>query len=65
MYAKLGSINLPMKMRETSRGIDNKLYGNNFLGWKTTDMLNGLPGIMNLAAASGEDLAATSDIVTK
>lgn len=33
-------------------------------GWKTEDMLDGLEGIMNLAAASGEDLASTSDIVT-
>ena len=33
-------------------------------GWKTDDMLNGIEGIMNLAAASGEDLATTSDIVT-
>ncbi|MCX4273976.1 MAG: phage tail tape measure protein [Acetatifactor sp.] len=33
-------------------------------GWKTGDMLDGIEGIMNLAAASGEDLAATSDIVT-
>jgi phage-related minor tail protein len=33
-------------------------------GWKTTDMLNGIDGVMNLAAASGEDLATTSDIVT-
>lgn len=33
-------------------------------GWKAGDMLNGIEGIMNLAAASGEDLAATSDIVT-
>lgn len=33
-------------------------------GWKTDDMLNGLEGVMNLAAASGEDLATTSDIVT-
>lgn len=33
-------------------------------GWKTEDMLNGLEGIMNLAAASGEDLASVSDIVT-
>jgi TP901 family phage tail tape measure protein len=33
-------------------------------GWKTEDMLAGLPGIMNLAAASGESLATTSDIVT-
>ncbi len=33
-------------------------------GWKTGDMLSGIDGIMNLAAASGGDLAATSDIVT-
>jgi len=33
-------------------------------GWKTGDMLDGLEGIMNLAAASGEDLALVSDIVT-
>ncbi|WP_370785328.1 phage tail tape measure protein [Ruminococcus callidus] len=32
-------------------------------GWKTNDMLSGIEGIMNLAA-SGEDLASTSDIVT-
>lgn len=33
-------------------------------GWETTDITNGLAGVMNLAAASGEDLATTSDIVT-
>lgn len=33
-------------------------------GWKTGDMLEGIEGIMNLAAASSEDLATTSDIVT-
>ncbi len=33
-------------------------------GWKTEDMLNGVSGIMNLAAASGEELGTTSDIVT-
>lgn len=33
-------------------------------GWKTNDMLTGVEGIMSLAAASGEDLATTSDIVT-
>jgi len=33
-------------------------------GWKTNDMMSGLPGIMNLAAASGEELAIVSDIVT-
>lgn len=33
-------------------------------GWKTEDMLNGIEGVMDLAAASGEDLAGVSDIVT-
>lgn len=33
-------------------------------GWKTGDMLNGIDGVLNLAAASNEDLATTSDIVT-
>lgn len=33
-------------------------------GWQTQDMLGGIDGIMNLAAADGLDLATTSDIVT-
>lgn len=33
-------------------------------GWKTSDMISGISGIMNLAAASGESLGSTSDIVT-
>lgn len=33
-------------------------------GWKTDQMVGGLPGVMYLAGASGEDLATTSDIVT-
>lgn len=33
-------------------------------GWKTEDMLGGIEGILNLAAASGENLSTTSDIVT-
>jgi len=33
-------------------------------GWKTGDMLDGIEGVMNLAAASGEDLGTVSDIVT-
>ncbi|HCD43982.1 MAG TPA: phage tail tape measure protein [Lachnoclostridium sp.] len=34
------------------------------MGWKTEDMLKGLPGVMNLAAAFGEDLGSVSGIVT-
>ncbi len=33
-------------------------------GWKTEQMIGGIGGIMDLAAASGEDLAMVSDIVT-
>ena len=33
-------------------------------GWKTQDMLDGIDGIMHLAAASGEELGSVSDIVT-
>ena len=33
-------------------------------GWKTEQMLDGIAPVMNLAAASGEDLASVSDIVT-
>ena len=33
-------------------------------GWKTEDMLQGIDGVLNLAAASGMDLATASDMVT-
>ena len=33
-------------------------------GWDTQQMLDGLPGVLSLAAASGEDLGTVSDIVT-
>lgn len=33
-------------------------------GWKTEQMMAGIPAVLNLAAASGEELGTTSDIVT-
>lgn len=33
-------------------------------GWDAQQMIEGMSGVLNLAAASGEDLAVTSDIVT-
>lgn len=33
-------------------------------GWKAKDMLGGVDGVINAAAASGEDLATVSDIIT-
>lgn len=33
-------------------------------GWKTEQIIAGMPGLLHLAAASGEDLATTADIVS-
>lgn len=33
-------------------------------GWKTKDIIEGIPGMLALAAASGEDLGMVSDILT-
>lgn len=33
-------------------------------GWDAQQMLSGMPGVLSLAAAAGEDLATVSDIVT-
>ena len=33
-------------------------------GWKTNDMISGLPGVLNLASAGSVDLGIASDIVT-
>ena len=33
-------------------------------GWRPQEMLDGIQGVLNLAAASGEDFALTSDILT-
>lgn len=40
------------------------LYYMSLAGWETEQMLGGIEGVMDLAAASGEDLASVSDIVT-
>lgn len=48
----------------TTEDAADAYYYMGMAGWKTEQMLGGLPGIMALAAASGEDLARVSDIVT-
>lgn len=42
----------------------NAFYYMAMAGWETEEMLEGIEGIMYLAAASGEELATVSDIVT-
>ena len=48
----------------TAEETANAYYYMGMAGWKAEQMQAGLPGIMALAAASGEDLARVSDIVT-
>lgn len=48
----------------TSEEVATAYYYMGMAGWKTEQMLAGLPGILDLAAASGEDLGRVSDIVT-
>lgn len=42
----------------------NALNYMSMAGWSAEQMTSGLPGVLNLAAAAGEDLGTTSDIVT-
>lgn len=49
---------------KTAADFDSEMSKVSAISGATGDMLNGIEGIMNLAAASGEDLATTSDIVT-
>ncbi|MCM1245492.1 MAG: phage tail tape measure protein [Roseburia sp.] len=58
--AKIMGANTKFTATEAAEGFNYMAMA----GWKTKDMLDGIEGIMSLAAASGEDLATTSDIVT-
>lgn len=58
------AIQMGADTRYTAKESADAMYYMAQAGWKTADMLNGINGVMNLAAASGADLATTSDIVT-
>lgn len=65
-FAKLEQLALHMgattKFSATEAASALKYMG--MAGWTAEQMMDGLPGVMYLAAASGEDLGTTSDIVT-
>lgn len=48
----------------TAAQVGEAFYYMALAGWDTNEMLDGIGGVLNLAAASGEDLGRTSDIVT-
>ena len=58
------AIELGSSTKFTATEAAGALYYMGMAGWDTEQMLNGIGGVLNLAAASGEDLATTSDIVT-
>ncbi len=62
LSAKAKEMGATTKFSATDSAAALKYMG--MAGWKSEQMLKGLPGVMNLAAASGEDLALVSDIVT-
>ncbi|HBG7069992.1 TPA: phage tail tape measure protein [Clostridioides difficile] len=48
----------------SAREVADAMYYAGMAGWKTNQIIEGMPGILNLAATGGTDLALTSDIVT-
>ena len=58
------ALEMGQKTKYSASEAADALYYMAQAGWNTQQMTEGLAGVMNLAAASGEDLATTSDIVT-
>lgn len=56
--------NLGANTKFTAQEAGNAMGYMAMAGWDAQDMLQGMDGVLNLAAASGEDLAMVSDIVT-
>lgn len=48
----------------SAKEASDAFYYMSLAGWDATEMMDGISGVMDLAAASGEDLALVSDIVT-
>ncbi len=48
----------------SAKEASDAFYYMSLAGWDAADMMDGISGVMDLAAASGEDLALVSDIVT-
>lgn len=63
---KLGDVGLDVAKQSkfTAAQIAEAYKYMGMAGWDAEDMMAGLAGVINLAAAAGEDLGTTSDIVT-
>jgi len=58
------AINQGSETRYTAEEVAQALYYMGLAGWEAQDMMYGLRPVLDLAAATGEDLARVSDIVT-
>lgn len=58
------AIDLGASTKFTAKEVGEAFYYMRLAGWDTEEMLSGIEGVLNLAAASGEDLWQVSDIVT-
>lgn len=58
------AIDLGASTKFTSKEVGEAFYYMGLAGWDTEEMLSGIEGVLNLAAASGENLGTVSDIVT-
>ena len=58
------AIQMGEKTQFTATQAADAMYYMGLAGWTTEEIIAGIPAVLDLAAASGEDLASTSDIVT-
>lgn len=58
------AIDLGASTKFTAEEVGEAFYYMGLAGWKSEKMLSGIEGVLNLAAASGENLGTVSDIVT-
>lgn len=58
------AIEMGEKTRYSATEVSDAMYYMGLAGWDATQIYKGIPGVLALGAASGEDLARVSDIVT-
>ena len=58
------AIEMGEKTRYSATEVSNAMYYMGLAGWDAQQIYAGIPGVLALGAASGEDLSRVSDIVT-
>lgn len=58
------AVSLSEQTRYTATEVSDAMYYMGLAGWNAQEIYSGIPGVLALGAASGEDLSRVSDIVT-